>query len=322
MGRPKGSKNKNKGPGEAGESSLPPTSQPSSSLPSYSAALTGKGFGRVENDKQEVFKLRLRKPAIKICIQDVIDYFSKTKHGKSLFGLQSQGGDLITSFHSKEAREDFLGQKVLMIGKAEVHVAPFPAGEKKAHQPAGSKYIASGVPMEATSAGVQKGLHNLNVERYLFERYPNSQVRTGRVIFWSTAKVPTFIYITDVKVPVKLVGLPKAPPNTPAPAEKPSPTSKEPMGQPAGVTKEKPVEVRAEKPQDYATEEDEESMPPLDVFQEGRWAPFTPTHQAQRETANLVAGASTNKRKEISPLASPPAKEAKRPISWSVRPLS
>ena len=144
--------------------------------------------------------------------------------------------------------------------------------------------------MEATSAGVQKGLHNLSVDRYLFERYPNSQVRTGRVIFWTANKVPPYIYITDVKVPVKQVGLPRAPPNTPATKLKTPPPSKD---------QEKPVEERAA----AATEEQDEPM------LQSKEAPYTPTRQVQRNTADLAG--TPSKRKDISPLATPPAKEPK-----------
>jgi len=108
----------------------------------------------------------------------------------------------VASFHSKEAREHFLELKVLRIGKAEVHVAPFPAQKQ---QIKGAKYIISGVPMEATGQGVQESLHSLSVERFIIEKYDNTQVRTGRVIFWTTEKVPTTLYIGGHQVPVKRV---------------------------------------------------------------------------------------------------------------------
>jgi len=289
MGRPKGSKNKKL---EQPPSEEDPSSDSNTPPLDFSAAVKGKRFGREENDKQKVFQLRLLKPAVVIRNQDVLDYFGQEKAGKSLFGLQSLGGDLLASFRSEVAREEFLALKTLKIGKAEVHVAIFPAGEKKQSRPTGAKYVVSGVPMETTGAGLQKALHNLCVERYLFERYPNSQVRTGRAIFWTASKGPSYIYIAEVKAAVKQMGLPRAPPNTPESPAKMPPASSSVAGTAPAAKQEDPV----------------------------REEPETPTRQAQKDAANLAAGA-TPKRKDVSPLASLPAKAAKFSLLESDAPL-
>lgn len=258
MGRPKGSKNKNVETPATGTPSAPPAAP----AKTYSEAFKGMSFGQSTKDSQEVFQIRLLKPDVLIHNKNVLEYFSLSKHGRFFFGLHRQDKDLIASFHSEKAREDFLEQKVLKIGKAEVHVAPYPY-EKPATK--GAKFIISGVPMQATGTGVQKVLHPFGVDRFMFEKYSGTNVRTDRVIFWTTEKVPTSIYILGVKVCIKQVGLPTAPANSPV-----------------SVPKD-PKEQKGEKVSE---------------------TPQTPTHQAQKQAVNLAEGI-TPKRKDISPLSHP-----------------
>jgi hypothetical protein len=275
MGRPKGSKNRVRDEKPAAEPGA--SAQPAPKL--YSDAFKGMSFGKTTSDSQEVFQIRLVHPTQAITHRDVLDFFAKTKHARSFFGLNRHEKDLVASFHTKEAREDFITKRILTIGKAEVHVAPFPAVKQPVQ---GAKYFIYDVPMTATGPGLQKDLHSLSVERFIFEKYANSQVRTGRVLFWTTASVPTSLYIAGSRCHIKRAGLPNAPPNTPA-----------------SVSKEQQNRESANK-----AEESEVSLV------DPRRAPETPTIQAQRKTANLAEGTFT-KRKEISPLLLPPAKAHK-----------
>ena len=262
MGRPRGSKNK---PKEDPPAVAVPSAPAEAPAKTYSEAFKGMSFGQTTKDSQEVFQIRLLKPDAVIRNKDVLDYFNQTKHRRSLFGLHRHEKDLIASFHHKEAREEFLEKRILKIGKAEVHVATFPSTK---HALKGAKFIISSVPMTATGPGVQKALHPFNVERFLFEKHSGTEVRTGRVIFWSTEKVPNSIYILGTQVGIKQVGPPTAPPNTPA-----SP--------PKEKHKDKDMDVEEEK-----------------------LLPQTPTHQAQKASAPLAEG-STPKRKDVSPLSNP-----------------
>ena len=55
-------------------------------------------------------------------VEDPPKSYSDAFKGKS-FGLHRHEKDLIASFHTKEAQEEFLEKNVLSIAKAEVHAA-------------------------------------------------------------------------------------------------------------------------------------------------------------------------------------------------------
>ena len=128
-----GKKDQNRGEQrkEARKTTSPKVSNTQTEDKKYSDALKSEVFGSDQKDYQKVFQLRLFAPSTQIKIKDVISCFNGVQQGKSFFGLERLGKDLLASFLSQEHQQSLAKQKTIKINKQEVKVEVFPPPVKK-----------------------------------------------------------------------------------------------------------------------------------------------------------------------------------------------
>ena len=186
----------------------PKASNPPPQEKKYSDAVKSEVFGAEQKDYQFVYQIRLFAPSAQLKIKDVIAFFKSNKHGKTLFGLERTGKDLLASFHSQENQKSIAELKSIKINKLDVKVEVFPPPARKSAD-LGCKFIMSKVPMTATGSGVAKALSPLQPTRFMFEKH-DDKIRTGRVLFWSLKQdIPKSIYINGIKVFIKKIDTPQ-----------------------------------------------------------------------------------------------------------------
>lgn len=201
-------KNQGKSGGGGSSTSATPSGKPADpEKKSFASAVRNPSFGKEAKDSQVIFEVRLFAPATTIQLVDVIKELSKGPKKSSLFGVRFVQGDLVATFHDQQERNSLVSRGSIKVQSTLVSVGPYPPPASL-----GAKFFLCDVPMTATGSGVEKALEPLSPTKWLFEHYVGTNVRTGRVIFWTMASSqPEFLRVLDVKCPIKSsVKMPKS----------------------------------------------------------------------------------------------------------------
>ena len=283
----------------------------------YAGALKNSTFGKDSSDSQEIHQLRLYAPGRKIDVSEVIRQLATRVKNSTLYGMHFQRDDLIASFLKKDERDRHVAFKTLVVKGIEVRLDVFPPPPTAT---LGRKYVLYSVPMSATPQAVEKTLKAVFSQRFLFEKYPKTSVRTGRVFFWTNAKeVPEAVFVNGVKTPVKCMEKPAtaaaAAAAAAAPTRAESAVPAEKLGERVQVAVEDVemgtvvVEIPKEQPKEKSKEKPKKQEEKQRKQEEERRAgePETPTAQARggKPVRMLAEGHTTKKRKveDLSPLS-------------------
>ena len=256
----------------------------------YSDFVKKGSFGSKEPEKTEIFQSRLFAPSSSLKINEVAKYVCKF----NAFGLERLGKDLIVSFRKKENRDSFNG-KIHTIGKIKIEVGIFPP-QPKEKEALGAKHFLN-IPMDITGIGFKKTIDHFKPTRFIFEKFKDTNLRTGRAIFWSKeVGIPSFIFINEKKIKIK----------------KEKEVKKQPPQQQSQQS-QKPQQPPQQSPQQSQPQQSQKSQqPPQPQPQQSQQPqpqqpqpPMTPTHQAIRDHGNLASGQTQQVKRKTSPLSKP-----------------